>query len=297
LCLAAFAVSFSFAGDRMACLADEDETFPPAKPRQASLAAFQERKGVDIELIASEPDVVDPVAFDWGPDGRLWVAEMRDYPNGISWHKQGDPLGAAGGRIKLLEELDRDGHFDKVHVFLDKIPCPTGVKAWRKGVLVTAAPDIVYAEDTDGDARADKREVFYTGFTEGNQQHRINGERWGLDQWLYLANGGSGGTVKSLTTSDEVEIGGRDLRIKPDQGLVETESGQTQNGRIRDDHGNWFGASSSNPVWHFVLEDRYLARNPQSALRAAARTSRDFRNLRRGSDLSGQLHAGSIQRL
>ena len=239
--------------------------FPPAKSPQAALTAFQRRKGVRIELVAAEPDVVDPVAFDWGPDGRLWVAEMRDYPNGITWHKQGDPIGEPGGRIKLLEDTDRDGRYDKVHVFLDKVPCPTGVKAWRKGVIVTAAPDIFYAEDTDGDGRADKRDVLYTGFTEGNQQHRVNGLRWGLDQWLYLANGDSGGTVKSVKTGDEVSIGGRDLRIKPDQGLIETQSGQTQCGRVCDDHGNWFGGSNSHPVWHFVLDDRYLARNPHYA--------------------------------
>ena len=74
---------------------------------------------------------------------------------------------------------------------------PTGVKVWRKGILVTAAPDILYAEDTNGDDKADERKVLYRGFGEGNQQHRVNGLRWGLDNWLYVGNGDSGGVIKS----------------------------------------------------------------------------------------------------
>ena len=241
------------------------EEFPPAKSAQDALDAFEKRPGTTIELVASEPDVVDPVAFDWGPDGKLWVAEMRDYPNGISWRQQGDPVGEPGGVVKLLVDTDRDGQPDQAHTFLDKVPFVSGVKAWRKGVIVTAAPDVFYAEDTDGDGRADKREVLYHGFSEGNQQHRVNGLRWGIDQWLYLANGHSGGSIKSLKTGEEISIGGRDLRIKPDQGLVETQSGVTQCGRVSDDHGNWFGGDNSNPVWHYALDEQYLARNPHYA--------------------------------
>ena len=64
---------------------------------------------------------------------------------------------------------------------------------WRNGVLVAAAPDILFAADTDGDGRADERRVLFTGFKEGNQQHRMNGFEWGLDGWIYGANGDSGG--------------------------------------------------------------------------------------------------------
>ena len=237
---------------------------PPRSP-QETLNSFQKRPGMTIELVASEPDIRDPVAFDWGPDGKLWVAEMRDYPNGITWNKQGDPLGEPGGCVKLLVDTDRDGKHDQAHEFLDKVPFVSGVKAWRDGVIVTAAPDVFYAEDTDGDGIADKREVLYHGFSEGNQQHRVNGLRWGIDQWLYLANGHSGGEIKSLKTNEKIGIGGRDLRIKPDQGLIETQSGATQCGRVSDDEGNWFGGDNSNPVWHYALDEHYLGRNPHYA--------------------------------
>jgi putative membrane-bound dehydrogenase-like protein len=254
----------------------------PLSP-QESLAALHVRPGFKVELVAAEPLVVDLVAFDWGPDGRLWVVEMRDYPNGITWNKEGDKFGEPGGRVKVLTDIDGDGKYDKAETFLDELPFPTGVKVWRKGILVTAAPDILYAEDTNGDDKADVRKVLYKGFGEGNQQHRVNGLRWGLDNWLYVGNGDSGGVIKaiaavsgplapraddrtrSVPATSEVNVNGRDLRIRPDTGEIDAQSGQTQFGRERDDWGNWFGGNNSNPMWHYTLEDHYLRRNPHVA--------------------------------
>ena len=82
------------------------------------------RPGMKIELVAAEPLVVDPVAFDWGPDGRLWVVEMRDYPNGIDWHKAGDPVGKPGGRVKVLTDTDGDGRYDKASDVSRRDPVP-----------------------------------------------------------------------------------------------------------------------------------------------------------------------------
>ncbi len=104
--------------------------------------------------------------------------------------------------------------------------------------------------------------MLFTGFREGNQQHRVNGLVWGLDNWFYGANGDSGGKVKSLKTGKIVDISGRDFRLKPDTGEFEAVTGQTQFGRSRDDWGNWFGNNNSNPMYHFVLDDHYLRRNP-----------------------------------
>jgi hypothetical protein len=178
--------------------------FPPPKSPDESLQSIQVPKGFRVELVAAEPLVEDPVAFDWTADGKLWVAEMRDYPNGMAWDKPGDRLGVPGGRIKLLSDTDGDGRYDRASVFLDGVPFPNSVKSWRNGVLVTAAPTIIFAEDTDGDGRADRQESLYEGFGEGNQQHRANGLRWGIDNWLYVANGDSGGRIKSLKTGQTV---------------------------------------------------------------------------------------------
>lgn len=238
---------------------------PGPKSPGASLNSIRTRPGFKVELIAAEPLVKDPVAFAWGADGKLWVVEMADYPLGI------DGKGKPGGRIRFLEDTTGDGKYDKSTLFLDGIRFPNGILPWKKGVLVTAAPDIFYAEDTNGDGKADKREVLFTGFVEGNQQHRANGLVLGLDNWVYVANGDSGGVIRSLKASggrkpsDEINIGSMDLRIKPDTGEIDLQAGQTQFGRNRDVWGNWFGSNNSNPLWHYVLADHYIRRNKHFA--------------------------------
>ena len=230
---------------------------PKAKSPKASLDSIRVRPGFKVELLAAEPLVLDPISFAFGADGKLWVVEMGDYPLGA----KEEPLQRAGGQIRYIEDTDGDGRYDKATVFLD-VPFPTGVLPWRNGILVTAAPDILYVEDTDGDGRADRREVLYTGFVEGNQQHRVNSLVWGLDNWIYVANGDSGGMIESKKTGKKVSINGRDLRIEPDTGDLDAVTGQTQFGRSRDDWGNWFGCNNSNPLYQFVLDDASQRRNP-----------------------------------
>lgn len=228
---------------------------PQPKSPAAALKTIKVNPGFHVELVAAEPLVQDPVAFDWGPDGKLWVAEMADYPLGI------DEKGTFAGRVRYLQDTNGDGKYDKSTLFLDGLGYPTGVMAWRNGVIVTTAPEVFYAEDTNGDGKADLHESLYTGFGEGNQQHRVNGLRWGLDNWVYLANGDSGGELVSVKTKDKLNLSRRDLRIKPDTGLMDPQSGQTQFGRERDDWGNWFGSNNSNPAFHYALADHYLRRN------------------------------------
>ncbi len=232
---------------------------PGPKSPRLSLKLLQPRPGFVAELTAAEPLVMDPIAFAWGADGKLWVVEMGDYPLGI------DGKGKHGGIVRFLEDTDGDGIYDKSAVFLGGLGYPTGVLPWGKGVLVTCAPDIFYAEDTNGDGKADTREALYTGFREGNQQHRLNGLVRGLDNWLYVANGDSGGKIKSLKTGKTIDINGRDLRIKPETGDLEAVSGPTQFGRSRDDWGNWFGGNNINPMWHYVVADEMMRRNPHFA--------------------------------
>jgi len=233
----------------------KNESIGPLSPER-SLRAIRVRPGFTVELVAAEPLIKDPVAFEWGPDGKLWVVEMGDYPLGI------DGKGTPGGRVKFLEDTHDDGRYDKATVFLDKLNMPNGILPWNKGVLITAAPEILYAADTDGDGRADTREVLYRGFRQGNPQHRVNGLVRGLDNWTYCANGDSGGSITSTRSGKRCDIGGRDFRIRPSTGEIETEFGSTQFLRSRDDWGDWFGNSNSNPLWQYVLEERYLRRNP-----------------------------------
>src|SRR5262249_42504594 len=94
-----------------------------------------------------------------------------------------------------------------------------------------------------------------------------------LDNWIYCANGDSGGVVKAVNTlspnptpikgeAKGVNTSGRDLRIRPDTGALDLQAGQTQYGRSRDDWNNWFGNNNSWPMYHFVLSDHYQRRNP-----------------------------------
>lgn len=232
-------------------------------PPEASLRSIQMRPGMEIELVAYEPMVVDPVAIDWDIEGRLWVVEMNDYPLGMSGAYE------PGGRIKILEDTNGDGHYDKATVFLDGLAFPTGVTTWGKGALISAAPDLIYAEDTDGDGKADKKEVWYTGFATVNYQARINSISLGLDNWLYGANGLIGGEILPVAigkTANEsqapISIRRHDFRFNPWSGAFETVSGLTQQGRVRDDYGNWFGCSNGSLIYHFPVHSTVMDRNP-----------------------------------
>ena len=227
------------------------------KPRtpQASLRAMKPRPGFTVELLAAEPLVMDPVDVAWGPDGRMWVCEMADYPIGI------DNRGKHGGRVAFLDDTDGDGNYDKRTLFADQIGYANTVLPWRDGVLVVAAPNIWFMRDTDGDGHADDRQVLYEGFGEGNQQHRGNGLAWGLDGWLYVANGDSGGRVRSTKTGKSLDLRGFDLRIRPDTGELEPATGMTQHGRNRDDWGNWVAGNNSG-AWQIAMEDHDIRRNP-----------------------------------
>lgn len=234
---------------------------PPPVPPSAAVASLRLPEGFRAELVVHEPEITAPVAFDWGADGRFWVVEMNDYPTGM------DGNGKPGGVVKTLRDTDGDSVYDRAIVFADALPFPTGIMPWRDGVLVAAAPDILYLRDTDGDGRADKSEVLFTGFHPGNQQHRFNGFEWGLDGWIYAANGDSGGTVRSTKTGASVKISGRDVRFRPDTGEIETVSGMTQYGLRRNDWGHWFGNNNPAWLWHVTLPERYLKRNPRLAVK------------------------------
>lgn len=229
---------------------------------EESIAKMHVPRGYRVEVVASEPETVDPVAFDWDAAGRLWVVEMSDYPLGM------DGKGKAGGRVRVLEDKDHDGRFETSRLFADGLSFPNGILTWRDGVLVTAAPEILYLRDTDRDGAADQREVLFSGFNEGNQQLRMNHLRWGLDNWVYCANGGHHANhgletrVTSHRKGESIKLGSRDFRFQPDTGELQLESGPSQYGRNRDAWGHWFGTQNANPLWHYVLSDRYLGRNP-----------------------------------
>lgn len=232
------------------------KTIPKPVDRHEALSTIRVRPDLEVELVAAEPLVEDPVNLTWDQYGRTWVVEMPGYPRGI------DGKGTPGGRVKQLHDDDGDGFFDRATLFLEGLSYPNSLLAYRDGLLISASPEIIFARDTNGDGKADQREALLTGFSVWNQQHLVNGFEWSLDGWIHIANGDSGGHVRSTRSGQVVHLRSRDLKFRPETGDIELIAGQTQFGRKRDDWGHWFGCNNTIASWHYPLEDRYLARNP-----------------------------------
>ena len=143
----------------------------PATAASDAVETFRIAKGFRIELVASEPDVCSPVDMAFDEDGRLWVVEMIDYPYD---EREGVP---PQGRIRVLEDDDGDGRFGRSFIFADGLRWPTGLCLWDGGVFVASAPHILYLKDTDGDHRADRKEVVFTGFRRDNVQALLSNLR------------------------------------------------------------------------------------------------------------------------
>ena len=234
----------------------------PLVPSDAVLS-LRTKPGFRAELVASEPLIESPVAIAFGTDGRLWVAEMSDYPQGKA--ESGKPKAEDGGQIRCVYDDNSDGDYDRSEVFLTGIPFPTGVTVWRNGVLVCAAPDILYAEDTNGDGKADDVRKLFTGFATHNYQARVNSLEYGLDDWVYGSCGLFGGEITSVQTGEVIALSQRDFRFNPDTGVLEPATGATQQGRVRNDWGDWFGCNNGTMLMHYPLADQYLRRNPYLA--------------------------------
>ncbi|MDB5345092.1 MAG: rane-bound dehydrogenase domain protein [Schlesneria sp.] len=156
---------------------------PPNDPRDPETAAklMTVPEGFTVEVVAAEPDIVNPVAMAIDERGRFWVTESLEYP-------RREP-GPGKDRVKILEDTDGDGRMDKFTVFLDGLNIPSGIAVGHGGVWVVNSPDILFVQDTDGDGKADKQEVVVTGFGRADTHELPNSLTWGPDGWLYGLNG------------------------------------------------------------------------------------------------------------
>ena len=214
-------------------------------------------EGLEIQLVASEPMIKDPVAMKFDEQGVLWVVEMPDYPVPV------DPDSPRQGTIKRLTDLDGDGYYETVAVFAEGLDFATGILPWKSGVIVTVAGQVIHLSDTDGDGRADRRQVLVEGFAEQNTQLRANHPALGLDGSIYVANGLRGGEVHTPEFPDrKVSLQASDLRYDPVSHEIESLTGVGQFGLTFDDWGNRFICSNRNPAIQIVFERRDVARNP-----------------------------------
>ncbi len=153
---------------------------PPLSPAEA-IKKMTVPEGFSVELVASEPDIVNPVAMTIDERGRFWITESREYPRRSA--------GKGRDRVKILEDTDGDGRADKFTVFADGLNIPSGIAVGYGGVWVANSPDILFMQDTDGDGRADKSEFVVTGFGRTDTHELPNSLTWGPDGWLYGLNG------------------------------------------------------------------------------------------------------------
>ena len=251
--------------------------FPPVEPAQIA-GTFEIRPGFHIELAASEPEVVDPVAMSFDAQGRAYVIEMRDYSE-----RRPERL----GRVRRLEDRDGDGHYETSTVFLDGLPWPTAITCWEDGVFIGSTPDILYARDTTGDGKADIRETIFTGFASDfapyatnklNVQAMMNSLQWGPDCRIHGCGSMSGGKVKRvdspfvdawlariqspnpLPAPETLDLRGRDFSFDPRRLDLRLESGGGQYGMSFDDQGRKFLCSNSDHLQIARYEERYASR-------------------------------------
>jgi putative membrane-bound dehydrogenase-like protein len=229
---------------------------PPTPPEKA-LGTFKIKSGFKLEIAACEPEVVDPVALSFDENGRMFVIEMRDYSE-----RRDERL----GRVRLLEDTDNDGRFEKSTVYAEDLPWPTAVICYGGGVFVAATPDILFFKDTNGDGKADERRVVFTGFAKGaarlNVQAMPNSFNWSLDNRIHGATGPNGGQItRSDASMAAVDLRGRDFSFDPRTLDFRAETGGSQHGLSFDNEGRKFVCSNSSHIQTLMYEERYAARN------------------------------------
>ena len=223
--------------------------------RSEPLNSFQIHPDFNIEKVATEPLVFDPVDMEFDQYGTAYVLEMPGYP-----------FGEEESRIVRLQDQDLDGLFDQRTVFSDSLGVASSLLPYKEGWLVAAPPDLLYIKDTDADGVADHREVVLTGFSEGNLQHNFNGLTYGLDNWIYAANGGNSGSIHWPDQQMEpVPLRGNDFRIHLDQQkfeLIGKSSGGFELGV--DSWGHIFETHNLHHISHLAFPGRYIKDLPGS---------------------------------
>ncbi|GAB3902806.1 hypothetical protein GCM10028803_30120 [Larkinella knui] len=209
-----------------------------------------------VSVFAAEPQVLDPVDLVFDEDGHVFVVEMPDYPSRVDSTKP-------NGSIRMLTDTDGDGRMDSSTVFADHLTEATSVLPWQGGLLVAAAPTILFLKDTTGDHRADVKEVLFTGFFADNSEAQITNLRFSVDNWIYASNTGQAGEIRFTRQPDApaVSVKGGDFRFRLDRGQFEIESSSGQFGLAIDDWGNRFFTENSLHIQQAPIPARYLKRH------------------------------------
>jgi mono/diheme cytochrome c family protein/glucose/arabinose dehydrogenase len=198
--------------------------------------------GYRAELVAQEPLVIDPIAIDFDADGRMWVLEMPGFMSGEGAANSREPI----NDVAVLEDINGDGVMDKRTVFADKLVLPRALKVLESGVLVGEPPNLWLMKDTDGDLKADSKELVSDGYgrAAASIEHNANSLFWGLDNVIYTSE--------------------HDWHLRWKNGKFETipTLARGQWGASMDDAGRIFRNVNDAPLFADFVAARYYARNP-----------------------------------
>lgn len=163
--------------------------------------------GFEVNTIAAEPHISQPIAFDFDAKGRIWVVEALAYP-------RRQPQGKGKDRILILEDKDGDGNFESKKIFAENLNLVSGIAIGYGGVFVGAAPEFYFLPDKDGDDKPDgPKQVLLDGWAIADTHETPNSFLWGNDGWLYGCHGvfnksyvGKPGTPKNQRTYIEAGV-------------------------------------------------------------------------------------------
>lgn len=179
-----FACLLGMAGCSTTDSSDTLEGPSPVLTPDEQLASFKIEPGLEIQLVASEPMVEDPVMITFDEAGRLWVIEMRAYMPNIEGEGEREPI----GRISVLQDTDGDGQMDVSTIYMDSLVMPRSLAIVPEGVLMVAEEALWMTKDTDGDLKADIKVLIDQDYAGSEQpEHTANGLWRGVDNWYYNA--------------------------------------------------------------------------------------------------------------
>jgi putative membrane-bound dehydrogenase-like protein len=231
----------------------------PLSPEE-SAAKWEIDGDFEMQLVASEPLTCDPVDIVWDEKGRLFVAEMGDYPLPL---EDGPNL----SRIRLLTDTDGDGKMDKAVTWAAGLDHVQGLMPMKGGLLATTRTAILFLKDTDGDDVADLVEKLFTTNAPNHNQLQVSSPRYGLDNHVYLSNGLDGKEIYPGESASEVMNFTRlNLRYDPRTGEMKPETGIGQYGGTVDEFGRHFFCSNRNPVMFAVMPFAAVTRNPLAGI-------------------------------
>lgn len=187
-----------------------------------ALASMEVADGLEVELFASEPLLVNPTNIAIDERGRVWVCEVNNYRLP---HNQDIEERDQGDRILILEDTNGDGKADdrKVYYQGKDINGALGIAIFGKQVIVSISPNVFIFTDEDGDDQPDRKDTLFTNIDGVDHDHGMHAFVFGPDGKWYFNFGNEGKQIYDKDGNAVVDQLGQAIRTKNSpykQGLV-----------------------------------------------------------------------------